>query len=84
MKIMLVPIQVSMMKIDELKYDLLPHPLYSPDLAPFDFHLFPHQKKFLGEQRLPWETDVADEEVKEAVTEYLANLEESYFRSKRR
>lgn len=41
----------------------------------------PTSKKFLREQRLSWETDVADEEVKEALIEYFANLEESYLRS---
>ena len=28
-------------------YEILPHPPYSPDLAPSDFHLFPTMKSFL-------------------------------------
>ena len=32
--------KVSMAKLHELKWQLLPHPTYSPDLAPSDFHLF--------------------------------------------
>lgn len=30
----------TLKKIRELKYELLPHPAYSPDLAPSDYHLF--------------------------------------------
>ena len=39
------------------------HPLYSPDLAPSDFHLFLHLKSFLAARRFH-----NDNEVKEAVT----------------
>ena len=41
---------------------MLPHPPYSPDLAPSDFHLFPKPKKHLKGQRF-----ICDEEVKSAV-----------------
>lgn len=65
----------AMAKINELKYDLLPHAPYSPDLAPSDFHLFPKLKSFLGGQRFS-----SDEEVKTAVDAYFAGLEENTFR----
>ena len=32
-------------------YEILPHPPYSPDLAPSDFHLFPSMKSFLKGKR---------------------------------
>ena len=32
-------------------YEILPHPPYSPDLAPSDFHLFPTLKSFLKGKR---------------------------------
>lgn len=35
-------------KLDELGYELLPHPSYSPDLDPCDFSLFPNFKKSIG------------------------------------
>ena len=41
---------------------MLPHPPYSPDLAPSDFHLFPKLKEHLKGQRFR-----CDEEVKSAV-----------------
>lgn len=34
-------------------YEILPHPPYSPDLAPSDFHLFPAMKLFLKGKRFP-------------------------------
>jgi len=32
-------------KFNEFRYELLPHPAYSPDLAPCDYFLFPNLKK---------------------------------------
>jgi len=40
---------LTMAKINELKFELLEHPPYSPDLAPSDFHLFLDLKKECGE-----------------------------------
>ena len=36
------------------------HPPYSPDLAPRDFHLFLHLKKFLGGMRFDDDDDLID------------------------
>lgn len=63
-----------MAKINELNYDLLPHPPYSPDLAPSDFHLFPKLKTFLGGQKF-----ATNDEVIAAVEAYFAGLERSHF-----
>jgi histone-lysine N-methyltransferase SETMAR len=38
-------------KLRDLHFELLEHPLYSPDLAPSDFCLFPKLKIFLTGQR---------------------------------
>ena len=32
----------------QFRWDILTHSLYSPDLAPSDFHLFPELKSHLG------------------------------------
>jgi hypothetical protein len=40
-----------MANIHELRYKLLLHLPYSPDLTPSDLHLFPKLKIFLGGQR---------------------------------
>ena len=34
-------------KLAELNWEIVPHPPYSPDLAPSDYHLFRHLKSFL-------------------------------------
>ena len=50
-------------KINELRFESLPHPPYSPDLAPGVFYLFPNLKRWLQGQRfslneeIKWETD---------------------------
>lgn len=38
---------VVMTKAAGCGFELLSHPLYYPDLAPLDYHLFPHMKKHL-------------------------------------
>jgi histone-lysine N-methyltransferase SETMAR len=42
---------LAMEKLRDLHYELLEHPPYSPDLAQFDFYLFPKLKPFLAGQR---------------------------------
>ncbi|XP_014484314.1 PREDICTED: histone-lysine N-methyltransferase SETMAR-like [Dinoponera quadriceps] len=42
----------AMAKLNELRYELLPHPPYSSDLAPFDFYLFPNLKNGSRERDL--------------------------------
>lgn len=34
-------------KLTSLKYEILPHPPYSPDFSPTDYHLFRHYELFL-------------------------------------
>ena len=61
-------------KLVELRYELLPHPPYSPDLAPSDFFLFPNLKKSLAGKKFG-----SNEEVITATEAYFAELDESYF-----
>ena len=48
--------------LQQLGWEVLPHPPYSPDLDPSDFHLFGPLKEFLGGQHFS-----TDDEVKQAV-----------------
>lgn len=66
---------VAMAKINDLKFELMPHPPYSPDLAPSDYYLFPNLKKWLGGKRF-----ADNEEVIEAVNGYFEELDESVYR----
>ena len=59
----------------KLHYKLLPHPLYSPDLTPCDFYLFPNLKKSLAGQKFE-----LSKEVIAAMEAYFADLEKTFFR----
>ena len=61
-------------KFQELRYELLPHPPYSPDLAPYDFFLFPNMKTWLGGKKFS-----SNEEVIAETEAYFAEFEKSYF-----
>ncbi|GFO18179.1 transposase [Plakobranchus ocellatus] len=39
-------------------WEILPHPAHSPDLAPFDFHLFGPLKRHLGGMAFETEDDL--------------------------
>jgi len=47
---------LAMGKLRDLHYELLEHPPYSPDLAPFDIYLFPKLKLILAGQRFFFES----------------------------
>ena len=40
-----------MAKFNEFRYEMFPHPAYSPDLIPCDYFLFPNLKKWFGGKR---------------------------------
>ena len=54
-------------------YEVLPHPPYSPDLAPSDFFLFPHLKSTLRGRHFNTDNDVI------AVTEEYFSSKNSGF-----
>ncbi|KOC67984.1 Histone-lysine N-methyltransferase SETMAR [Habropoda laboriosa] len=42
--------QITVQKLNQLGYETLPHPPYSPDLSPTYYHLFNHLENFLREK----------------------------------
>jgi histone-lysine N-methyltransferase SETMAR len=62
-------------KLRDLHYELLEHPLYSPDLAPSDFCLFPKLKLFLAGERFS-----SNPEAIAAVERYFADLTKNHYR----
>jgi len=52
--------------LETLKFEVLFHPSYSPDLAPSDFHSFPHFKRDLKGTHC-----TSYDEVKQAVTSWI-------------
>jgi len=63
-----------MAKLHELRFELLPHPPYSPDLTLCDFFLFPNLKIWNERKKFS-----SNEEVIAAVDAYFKGLETSYF-----
>ncbi|UYV63870.1 CTTNBP2NL [Cordylochernes scorpioides] len=52
---------VAATKLFELGFQLVPHPFYSPDLAPCDFFLFSNIEKWLGGRKFPSNEEVIDD-----------------------
>ena len=65
---------VSMAKLREVKWQLLPHLAYSPDLASSDFHLFGPLKDPLRGRRFGCES-----EPKTAVNEVVETMSKDWF-----
>jgi hypothetical protein len=61
---------ITMTKIHQLKFELL----YSPELAPCGFYLFPNLKKWLGRKRLENDNEVID-----VVNYYFEDLDKSTY-----
>ena len=63
-----------MVAVTECSVEVLPHPLYSPDLALLDFCLFQNLKTNLGGRNLGSSEGIID-----AVDEYLKNQKDGFY-----
>ena len=68
--------KVAMDAVERNGYELIPHPAYSPDLAPSDFFLFPNLKKDIRGLHFR-----SDEEVVTAVEEWASGKDPDFFSS---
>ena len=66
--------KVAMDAVERNGYELIPHPAYSPDLAPSDFFLFPNLKKDIRRLHFRY-----DEEVVMAVEEWVNGKDPDFF-----
>jgi len=57
-----------------LKFEVLSHPPYSPDLVPSDFHFFPDLKRDLNGTHF-----ASDDEVKQAVRSWIKQRTPEFF-----
>lgn len=60
--------RLTLQKLTDLGYETLPHPPYSPDLSPTDYHFFKHLSTFLNGK-----TFRSKEEVKLAFNNFVAS-----------
>ncbi|UYV60194.1 hypothetical protein LAZ67_1000361 [Cordylochernes scorpioides] len=67
--------KVAKETMEALQWDALPHPLYSPDIAPSDYHMFRSMTHGLAEQHF-----TSYEEAKNWVNIWIASKDEEFFR----
>ncbi|XP_046662648.1 histone-lysine N-methyltransferase SETMAR-like [Homalodisca vitripennis] len=65
---------ITMAKVLDMGFKLVPHPPYSPDLVLSDFFLFPKLKIWLGGKKFS-----SNEEVSTTVTDYFAEYNKDHF-----
>ena len=66
--------RLTLETVEQLGIEVLPHPPYSPDLVPSDYHLFGPMKKMLGGQKF-----ASDTEVQSVVRQWLGQQPASFF-----
>ena len=66
--------KIVMDAVERNGYELIPHPAYSPDLAPSDYFLFPNLKKDIRGRHFR-----SNEEVVAAVVEWVRDKDPGFF-----
>jgi len=61
--------------LETLKWEVLPHPPYSPDVAPSDYHFFRSMAHGLADQHFR-----SYEEVKNWIDSWIASKDDQFFR----
>ena len=61
--------------IQRLNWEIIPHPPYSPDLAPSDYHLFLNLQNFLTGKNF-----TSDDQLKNEVATFFDRQDENFFR----
>ena len=61
--------------LETLKWEVLPHPPYSPDIASSDYHLFRSMTHGLSEQHF-----TSYEDTKNCIDDWIASKDEAFFR----
>ena len=67
--------KLTLQKLNELGYETLPHPPYSPDLSPTDYHFFKHLENFLREKCFKYLSDI-----KTAFSDFIATRTQDFLR----
>ncbi|GFY01708.1 histone-lysine N-methyltransferase SETMAR [Trichonephila clavipes] len=66
---------VTRQKLLQLKWDTMPHPPYSPDLAPLECYLFRSLQNFLDGK-----TFTSNEEVKNHLNQFFASKDQKFYK----
>ena len=65
---------IATAKLFDLRFEILPHPPNSPDLASYDYFLFPNMKTWVGGIKFS-----SNEEMIAATNEYFEGFDKNYF-----
>ncbi|GFO50473.1 histone-lysine N-methyltransferase SETMAR [Plakobranchus ocellatus] len=60
--------------LEHYRWDIIPHPAHSPDLAPSDIHLFGPLKRHLGGKKFEYEDELIDE-----VRDWFSKFDADFF-----
>lgn len=66
--------KISREKIIQLGWEVLPHPPYSPDLAPSDYHLFRSLDNYIRDKKFRSTSDVES-----ALNEFFSSKDQSFY-----
>lgn len=66
--------KITTTKLNQLGVEVLPHPPYSPDLAPTDYHLFKHLASFLSNKIYENQTEVEND-----FNEFIASRDPTFY-----
>jgi len=67
--------KITREKLKKFGWDVLPHPSYSPDIAPSDYHLFQSLQHFMADK------DYKDkDDVNTAISDFFASKPKSFYR----
>jgi len=68
--------KVTKEKLMNLGWQMVPHPAYSPDIAPSDYHLFHSMEHFLDDTKF-----IDEDEIKRSISEYFDSLSPEFFKN---
>ncbi|KOC66868.1 Histone-lysine N-methyltransferase SETMAR [Habropoda laboriosa] len=68
--------QITVQKLNSLKFETLPNPPYSPDLSPTDYHFFKHLNHFLNEK-----TFMNQEAVENAFEQFIVTRPPNFYKN---
>ena len=68
--------KITQKKLNQLGYEVLPHPPYSPDLSPTDYNMFKHLDHFLREK-----TFAKQEDIEKSFEEFISSRNQDFYKN---
>lgn len=68
--------RMTFAKLQEIKFETIPHPAYSPDLSPTDYHFFKHLDHYLKQKKFSDQLDIEN-----AIQQFIDSRTPDFFKS---